>query len=227
MPRKGRVVLPNYPHHIVQRGHNRQIIFAETQDYRYYLDTLKEFKDVYDVKVFAFCLMTNHIHLVLQPSANTRGLAQLMKRLAGRQTRYVNHLEGRRGTLWESRYKSSPIQTDGYLLACCRYVELNPVRANMAQRPEDYAWSSYNHKIGLASIDWLDQDPDYMALGDDQDERQMRYRSYVVSDRAQDDILIREAVSRSQLTGDSRFVDEVELMIGRRVEHRRQGRPKK
>ncbi len=227
MPRKGRVVLPNYPHHIVQRGHNRQIIFPEAQDYRYYLDTLKEFKDAYNVKVFAFCLMTNHIHLVLQPSTNTRGLAQLMKRMAGRQTRYVDRLEGRRGTLWESRYKSSPIQTDGYLLACCRYVELNPVRANIAQRPEDYAWSSYNHKIGSASIDWLDQDPDYMALGDNQDERQMRYRSYVVSDRAQDDILIREAVSRGQLTGDSRFVDEVELMIGHRVEHRRQGRPKK
>jgi len=129
MPRTGRVVLPNCAHHIVQRGRNRQVVFAAPDDSRFYLNTLKTWKAAYDVKVYAYCLMSNHVHLVLEPPEETVMLDRLMKRLAGRQTRYVNRLEGRRGTLWESRYKSSPIQTDRYLLACCRYVDLSPVRA--------------------------------------------------------------------------------------------------
>ena len=133
MPRMGRVALPNYPHHVVQRGHNRQVVFAE----------LAEFKEEYAINVYGFCLMTKHVHLVLQPGERVAGLGQLMKRLAGRQTRYMNRQEQRSGTLWESRYKSSPIQTEAYLLACCRYVELNAVRARMVSRPEDYRWSSY------------------------------------------------------------------------------------
>ena len=135
MPRTGRVLLPNHAHHIVQRGHNRQIVFSESHDFLYYLDTLCEWKDAYHVMVFAYCLMTNHVHLVLEPPEDVAVLGCLIKRLAGRQTRYVNRLEGRRGTLWEGRYKSSPIQTESYLLACCRYVELNPVRARMVAYP--------------------------------------------------------------------------------------------
>ena len=138
MPRTGRVVLPNHPHHIVQRGHNRQVVFAADEDFEYYLDTLKEWKRAHGIKVYGYCLMTNHVHLVLEPPEEIAALGRLMKRLAGRQTRFVNRLEGRRGTLLESRYKSSPIQTDAYLLACCRYVDLNPVRARMVARTEDY-----------------------------------------------------------------------------------------
>jgi len=120
MPRIARVVLPNYPHHVVQRGHNRNLVFAEEADYRCYLENLEAFKAVYDVKVYGFCLMTNHVHLILQPGEAVADLGQLMKRLAGRQTRFVNRQESRSGTLWEGRYKSSPIETDVYLLACCR-----------------------------------------------------------------------------------------------------------
>jgi putative transposase len=93
-------VIPNYPHHVVQRGHNKQIVFAEEADFNYYLETLAEFKQEYDVKVYAFCLMTNHVHLVLEPGDSVAGLEQLMKRLAGCQTRYVNRQERRSGTLW-------------------------------------------------------------------------------------------------------------------------------
>ncbi len=165
MPRNGRVVLQNYPHHIVQRGHNRQVVFAGEDDFRYYLDTLIKWKTEYGVKVYGYCLMTNHVHLVLEPPDEIAVLGRLMKRLAGRQTRYVNRLEGRRGTLWESRYKSSPIQTDEYLLACCRYVDLNPVRARMVVSPQDYHWSSYRMKVGLDASSWIDEDPCYLSLG--------------------------------------------------------------
>ncbi len=143
MPRVGRVVLPNYPHHIVQRGHNREAVFSANKDYEYYLETLSKWRDVYGVRLYAWCLMTNHIHLIVEPSENIAGLGQLMKRLSGRQTRYVNRIRNRSGTLWESRYKSSPIQTDEYLLACIRYVELNPVRARIVTHAEKYQWSSY------------------------------------------------------------------------------------
>ncbi len=110
MPRMRRAVLPDYPHHIIQRGHNRQVIFAEAGDFERYLETLANFKDIYGVKVYAWCLMTNHVHLLVAPEDMT-GLGQLMKRLAGRQTRDHNRLERRTGTLWESRYKSSPVDS--------------------------------------------------------------------------------------------------------------------
>jgi len=129
MPRFGRVVLPGYPHHIIQRGHNRQVVFAEEADCRRYLDTLAEFKEVHGIKVYAWCLMTNHVHLLLEPGEEFAALGRFMKRLAGRQTYYHNRLEGRAGTLWESRYKSSPVDSNHYLLACIRYIELNPMRA--------------------------------------------------------------------------------------------------
>ncbi|WP_256346595.1 transposase, partial [Pseudomonas gingeri] len=101
MPRMGRVVLPNYPHHIVQRGHNRQVVFAETGDFQRYLYDLRELKAVFGVKVYAYCLMDNHVHLLLAPGESVAGLGQLMKALAARMTRYRNKLEGRSGTLWE------------------------------------------------------------------------------------------------------------------------------
>ncbi len=129
MPRMARVVLPNYPHHVVQRGHDRQVVFAGAGDCRRYLRDLRELKEAFDVRVYAYCLMTNHVHLLLSPGERASGLGRLMKALAARATRYRNRLERRSGTLWEGRYKSSVVDSDAYLLACCRYIELNPVRA--------------------------------------------------------------------------------------------------
>ncbi|MBI5462303.1 MAG: transposase [Gammaproteobacteria bacterium] len=226
MPRIGRVMLANYPHHIVQRGHNRQVVFAEARDYVRYLDTLAEFKAVFDIKVYAYCLMTNHVHLLLAPGEEIAAVGRLMKRLAGRQTRYHNGLEGRTGTLWESRYKSSPVDNDSYLLACSRYIELNPVRARMVAVPEAYRWSSCSHHLGDARCHWLDDDPCYRALGDDEAQRQARYRQFLLESIPPGEwALIREAVQRGQLTGTSRFVDQVEDILGRRIERRSPGRP--
>ena len=222
MPRRPRIVLPERPHHIVQRGHNRQAIFASDDDYGYYLANLEERKTGLGCRVYAYCLMTNHVHLLVDPGKRVENLALLMKSLAGRQTRYINKLEGRRGTLWEGRYKSSPIKSDEYLLACCRYVELNPVRAGLVDDPGNYRWSSYRHKTGTDSIDWLYSDPHYRSLGPD------GYREWVKGAIPSGEWdMIREAVQRGQLTGSGRFVEEVAEKIGRRVEFRGQGRPKK
>ena len=227
MPRMGRTVLPDFPHHIVQRGHNRQVVFAERADYERYLATLSEFKDVYGVKVYAYCLMTNHVHLLVAPE-DIAGLGGLMKRLAGRQTRCHNRLEGRTGTLWESRYKSSPVDSDSYLLACSRYIELNPVRARMVEAPEAYAWSSCRSRLGDAGCDWLDEDPCYVALGENASQRRERYRRFLYAAIPEGEWrLIREAVQRGHLTGRGSFVDKVEEIVGRRIEKRAPGRPPK
>jgi len=222
LPRMGRVAVPSYPHHVVQRGHDRQVVFAEAADFAYYLQTLAEFKAEYDVQVYGFCLMTNHVHLVLQPGERVAGLGQLMKRLAGRQSRYVNRQEARSGTLRENRYKSSPIQTDSYLLACLRYVEINPVRARMVSRPEDYRWSCYGQRVGqMDEFAWLDTDPCFEGVGDTPQVRASRYAEIVRSAIPPGEWEpIRSALQRGQLTGTDRFIDEVAAIIGRRIEHR-------
>lgn len=227
MPRMARIVLPNYAHHIVQRGHNRQVVFAEEADFERYVAALRRYSLEFGVRVYAWCLMTNHIHLLLCPS-DSSGLSKLMKRLADRQTRYHNQLESRTGSLWEGRYKSSVVHSEGYLLACCRYIELNPVRAFMVTEPGEYRWSSYRERMALACEGVLVIDSTYLSLGANVDERRNRWSAYL-----QDAIpagewkFIRQTVASGQLTGDRRFVEEVAAVIGRRVEHRGRGRPPK
>lgn len=227
MPRQARVILKDTAHHIVQRGHNRQAVFIEAADYQYYLATLREWKQVFGVSIYAYCLMTNHVHLVLNPGGSESSIGKLMKRLAGRQTRYVNCLERRTGSLWEGRYKSSPIETETYLLACCRYVEMNPVRAGMVDKPENYRWSSYRQKIGIEEL-WIDEDECYRGLAREISERYWCYRRFVTQvNSSETDERIRMAHRNGWLTGTDRFTDEIEKKIGVRIENRRQGRPRK
>lgn len=228
MPRTSRIVLPNYPHHIIQRGHNKQRIFTRDKDYSYYLENLVEWKNNLVCKIYAYCLMPNHIHLIIDPGDKIENLALLIKRISGRQTRYINKLQERTGTLWEGRYKSSPIEYDKYLLVCCRYVELNPVRAGIVDVPENYKWSSYKYKVGIEKLDWLDLDPCYKSLGMVDKECEERYARFVKSSISKGELeLIRQAIQRNQLTGSEKFIEDVSRKIGRLVEWRGQGRPKK
>ncbi|MBU1184655.1 MAG: transposase, partial [Proteobacteria bacterium] len=177
---------------------------------------------------YAYCLMRNHVHLIIDPGEDERNLGCLMKRVAGRHTRHVNRLERRTGSLWEGRFKSSPISTDEYLLACCRYVELNPVRAGIVADPVDYRWSSYGVKIGNRKEELLDYDPCYLGLADSEKKRAESYAAWVKETIAAEEWeLIRKSLQRGQLTGSPRFVDEIEKKIERRVEFRGPGRPRK
>src|SRR5580765_2658377 len=124
MPRR-RVCLAHYPHHIIHRGHNRDPVFFSNADRRIYLAALARLKDELDVKVYAYCLMTNHVHLILEPGDTPATISLLMKRLAGRHASRLNVLTSRTGSAWDGRFKCSPIDTDRYLLACSRYIELN------------------------------------------------------------------------------------------------------
>ena len=228
MPRKARLLIPNCPHHIVQRGHNRKAVFVTDDDYLYYLENLREWKKKLNVQVYAWCLMTNHIHLVVEPGDDAATLSQLMKRLAGRQAALVNKMERRTGSLWEGRFKASPIQRDSYLLACCRYVELNPVRARMVSEPMDYMWSSYRVRVQEDIDDWLDYDPCYLAIGRADFERRERYARFVQQGiEKSEQTLITAAIQRNQLTGDQCFAEEITQRTGLRIERRGRGRLRK
>jgi putative transposase len=141
MPRTGRLLIPECPHHIIQRGHNKNVVFLADQDYQYYLDNLKEWKQELKIEIYAWCLMTNHIHIIARPPKQASVISKMMKRVNGRQTMYTNKLESRSGSLWDGRFKASPIQEEQYLINCCRYIELNPVHAGMVRDPQNYRCS--------------------------------------------------------------------------------------
>lgn len=216
------------PVHIVQRGHDRQPVFVEAGDYAYYLTNLAEVKAELSVRVLGYCLMTNHVHLILVPGPDTANVSKLMRVVSARQTRLANKTEGRTGTLWEGRFKASLIDSEEYLLACYRYVDLNPVRARMVATPAAYRWSSYRDHAALASCDLVDEHPSYLALGSCAESRGQAYRAYTQQAVADDELaLIRTAVRRNQLTGDSGFRLAIERRIDRRISHRGPGRPAK
>ncbi len=225
MPRQRRIALPRLPHHVVQRGHNRHAVFITPDDRVAYLETLAEFRSHLGIRLYGYCLMTNHVHLIVDPGSEPANLGRLMKRLAGRHTRRINRLTQRTGTAWNGRYRCSPIETDAYLLACNRYVELNPVRAGLVAHPVEYPWSSYRAKVGLGNCTWLDLDPVYLALARTRERRQAAYRDIVGHDVPPAELeLIRTALQRNQLTGSDQFISEVERRFGRRIPHRGPGR---
>lgn len=140
MPRIARIVVPNFPHHITQRGNRRQPVFFQEQDRYEYLRLIKKFSLVYGTKIWAYCLMDNHVHLIMVPN-NEKTLTRTLQEAHRRYTRYINFREGWRGYLWQGRYASFPMD-EKHLIAAIRYVERNPVEAKIVNRAEDYKWSS-------------------------------------------------------------------------------------
>jgi len=162
MPRRPRVILPDTPLHIIQRGNNRQACFAADDDYCFYLDWLKEYSVKTGCSIHAYVLMTNHVHLLLS-CASSEGAGALMKALGQRYVQYVNRTYRRSGTLWEGRFRSCLAQEDTYFLVCQRYIELNPVRAEMVSHPGEYRWSSYRANAQGEANMLLSPHPLYMA----------------------------------------------------------------
>jgi putative transposase len=147
MARLPRLTLPGYPHHIIQRGNNRQAIFTSTSDYQTLLDLLAENAKKFSVALHAYVLMSNHFHLLVTPKTPD-GLPKMMQSVGRGYVRYFNDVQRRSGTLWEGRYKSTLIQTESYLLTCMAYIDLNPVRGGLVAQARDYPWSSYGHYTG-------------------------------------------------------------------------------
>jgi putative transposase len=154
--------IPGLPYHIVQRGNNREACFVEPENYQFYLELWRDISRRYRCRVHAYCLMTNHIHFLATPDQKT-SISNTMKVVGSRYAYYFNKRYNRTGTLWEGRHRPSLVQTDRYLLTCMRYIELNPIRANMVVRPEEYRWSSYGVN-GWGDSSWLQPHDEYLRL---------------------------------------------------------------
>jgi putative transposase len=226
MPRRTRVHLDGLPLHIVQRGHNREPCFFAEEDFHTYLHWLGEALKEAEAQLHAYVLMTNHVHLLLTPARAARVPALLMS-LGRRYVQYVNRSYRRTGTLWDSRYKSSLVDADRYLLVCQRYIELNPVRAGMVDDPAQYRWSSYRaHALGQPDAR-LAPHLLYLALGAEAAQRQAAYRALFrahLGDAALADI--RLALNQNQPLGGGRFLAQIERALGERREARPRGRPR-
>jgi putative transposase len=170
--------------------------------------------------------MTNHIHFLVTPE-EADSISETMKIVGSRYAQYINKKYKRTGTLWEGRHRSSLVQEDKYLLTCYRYIELNPVRAGMIKRPEEYSWSSYGANAwGDAS--WLSQHKEYRRLGRSQDERCYAYRELFRHQFNSDDLhLFRKAAHYSQPVGDDMFRKNIEQKYGIKLGRQERGRPKK
>lgn len=211
--------------HLVQRGINREPCFFAEEDYHCYLRWLTKSAADWDCAIQAYVLMTNHVHLSITPQRSD-GPAKLMQSLGRRYVQYVNRAYRRSGSLWEGRYKSSFVQAESYLLACMRYIELNPVRAGMVSDPAQYRWSSYRHN-GLGQADErLILHPLYQGLGREAEEQRDRYRALFrpeLDAEAIDDI--RLALAQSQPLGDDRFAERICATVGVRRADAKRGRP--
>jgi len=226
MPRRPRVIVPNTPQHIIQRGNNRQACFYADEDYQFYLEWLKEYADKTECHINAYVLMMNHVHLLVS-TKKAEALGALMKALGQRYTQYVNKMYKRSGTLWEGRYKSCPIQAETYLLACQRYIELNPVRANMVGHPAEYKWSSYATNAQGDKNLIIQPHAIYKALGLDAASRRAAYRElfrYSLDIGVVDEI--RKATNGNYVLGNSKFAEQIASALGRRVIAGKSGRPK-
>ena len=168
--------------------------------------------------------MTNHVHLLLDPGDDVKRIGLLMKRLAERQTRYVNKQEHRTGPLWEGRYKMCIVESDSYFLQCCRYIKLNPVKAKMVAQPEHYRWSSYQENAGLSSPQIINR----TAFKNLNDISVDHYREFIAQGSPTSEAMfISQMLESNRLTGRTPFVEEIERRTGIRLEFKRPGRPAK
>lgn len=225
MARLPRLTLPGYPHHIIQRGNNRQAIFASTTDYLMLLDLLDENAKKFGVALHAYVLMSNHFHLLATPQT-ADGLPQMMQAVGRRYVRYFNDSQQRSGTLWEGRYRSTLIQAERYLLACMAYIDLNPVRAGLVAHPRDYPWSSYGHYSGQRMDKRITPHPLVWALGNTPFAREAAYADMV---QAGISLVQQTALTDSALSGwalgEPDFVAELQKRTERRVAKSSAGRP--
>ncbi|MEJ8820691.1 transposase [Variovorax humicola] len=224
MARLPRLTLADQPHHVIQRGNNRQPIFIDSQDHERMLSLLGEHAPRFAVALHAYVLMGNHFHLLATP-ATVDGLPKLMQAVGRSYVRWFNDRHDRSGTLWEGRYRSTLIQADKYLLACMAYIDLNPVRAGIVREARDYPWSSHNHYAGLRTDRLVTPHPLYWALGNTPFAREAAYADLVragISPR--DQILLTESTLQGWAAGDARFVEKLQAATPRRVAKAQAGR---
>lgn len=225
MARLPRLSVPGYPHHVIQRGNNRQAIFLADADRLRMLELLEDHARQHEVAVHAYVLMDNHFHLLLTPQTSD-GLPRLMQSVGRRYVRYFNDCHGRSGTLWEGRYRSTLIEAESHLLTCMAYIDLNPVRAGLVTAARDYPWSSHAHYVGLRVDRMVTPHPLYWELGNTPFAREAAYAKLVQEGLSQQQQLaLTESALRGWALGSADFMAALQTKTERRLSKSHPGRP--
>ncbi|MDD5722863.1 MAG: transposase [Syntrophales bacterium] len=218
MVRIARVVAEHYPHHITQRGNRRQDTFFCDDDYRYYIHLMGEWCDTCGVEIWAYCLMSNHVHLIAVPESED-GLRRAIGEAHRRYTRHINFREKWRGHLWQGRFASF-LMDEQYLLTATRYIELNPVRAGLSSIPEEYPWSSAEAHIKGENDDLVKVNPLLGMVGD--------WRQFLSGDVSDEEYgLLQRHERTGRPLGSKSFVERLENKLTRILTPQKGGRPKK
>ena len=218
MARIARVVAPEYPHHIIQRGNRRQKVFFQQDDYDEYLRLLNSYSHRFNIDVLAYCLMPNHIHIIVMPHKGS-SLAQAIGETHRNYTRFINFREKWRGYLWQGRF-SSYILDERYLLAATRYILLNPVRAGLAKKPWDYKWSSAKHHLRSNNSSLVKDNLLHELIGD--------WKYFLATAPNNGDIRLLQLHERTgRPLGDNTFIEKLESLLKVDLKKKRAGRKKK
>lgn len=225
MPRQSRFVLAGVAAHISQRGHNGADCFRRDSDYLLYLLHVRELSEKHGCAVHAYCLMTNHVHILLTPSSQ-QACTNLMRDLGQRYVQYFNRQYGRIGTLWQGRYWANIAQSPRYVLGCYRYIERNPVAARIVNAPSDYPWSSVAANTGQRTDPLITPHAEYLGLSDDVARRQASY-ARIVHEALEPDLVreIRESRDTGYPLASDAFKSELAARLGRKTAPGKPGRP--
>ena len=219
MPRIARVIAPSYPHHIIQRGNRRQQTFFSDADYAAYIDLMGEWCRYHAIDIWAYCLMPNHVHLVAVPETQD-ALRRAIGEAHRRYTRRINFREGWRGHLWQGRF-ASYVMDERYLIACVRYIETNPVRARLVDKPEDWPWSSAAADIKREKDRFVNVAPLLQMITGD-------WGDFLSSARAEKDTeLLRKHERTGRPLGGEKFIDRLEVTLGMSLKPQKPGRKPK
>ena len=220
MPRIARIIAPDYPHHVTQRGNNRTTAFFDDEDRQTYLDIFANYAEKYSLQVWAYCIMDNHIHLLVVPKAE-ESLAKGIGLTNQVYTQYINRKLGQSGRVWQNRFFSCIVDSQQYLWSVARYIETNPVKANIVTAAEDYRWSSAKAHLLNTSNKLLTQ-PSWLETAE-----RKTYTDYLTETDLDTDNAIRKATSTGRPYGSELFIDEMELIMNKPLRPQKPGRPRK
>jgi putative transposase len=226
MARLPRLALPGLPHHLIQRGHNRQIVFVDDTDRQTYIDALRETAALLKVAVHAYVLMADHLHLLVTPPT-ADALGRLMQGLGRRYVSAFNRRHQRVGTLWDGRYRATVLDPQTQLLACMRYIEQNPVRVGWVAQAADWSWSSAAHHVGRRRDPLVTDPAPFWAQGNTPFERDITWQRQLDEPLPAAQVQqMTECAIKGWALGPPAFLAQVGTMTGRQMEPKPRGRPR-
>lgn len=226
MARLPRFTIKDQLQHIIQLGRDGQQVFYQEQDYQYFRDCLDAATYNNWLKVHAYVLMPDHVHMLVTPG-EFDSISRTIQSIGRNYVQYFNESYGGKGTLWEGRYRATVVDERDYLLVCSRYIELNPVRRGLVKNPRDYHWSSYAHNALGNDDEMISAHREYLKLGNNDNERARAYRALFKQRLSQQIVQqITDATLKGWVLGNDRFARKIEKLSGRRATQLPKGRPR-